>query len=258
MSFAQLSYRESLRDIEFCLAVMQSKLYHCGVKIKIARSTLAKANENRTWKIYADFAQVLINTAVPLHKGENNLAKELKTIVYAFDSTIIDLCAELFPWAKYRSTINAIKVHVLLNIDGSIPEFVSITEGRKQDVKLLDEIPYVSGCFYLIDKAYMDFRRLHKIELQKAFFVTRAKENLAYSVAAINKINKNTGVKKDELIKLKWHHGKRKYPVVFRRIEYLDSITKKELTFITNHLAIEAVTIARLYKERWKVELFFK
>ena len=258
MSFAQLSYRESLRDIEFCLAGMQSKLYHCGLTIKIARSTLAKANENRTWKIYADFAQVLINTAVPLHKGENNLAKELKTIVYAFDSTIIDLCAELFPWAKYRSTINAIKVHVLLNIDGSIPEFVSITEGRKQDVKLLDEINYVSGCFYLIDKAYMDFRRLYKIELQKAFFVTRAKENLAYSVAAINKINKNTGVKKDELIKLKWHHGKRKYPVIFRRIEYLDAITKKELTFITNHLTIEAVTVARLYKERWKVELFFK
>ncbi len=258
MSFAQLSYRESLRDIEFCLAGMQSKLYRCGIKNKIARSTLAKANENRSWKMYADFAQVLIKKAVILHKGENNLAAELNTIVYAFDSTIIDLCAALFPWAKYRSTTNAIKVHVLLNIDGSIPEFVSITEGRRQDVKLLDDITYASGCFYLIDKAYIDFRRFYKMELQKAFFVTRAKENLAYSVAVINKVNKRQGIKKDELIKLKWHHGKRKYPVVFRRIEYYDELTKKDFTFITNHLTIEAVTIARLYKERWKVELFFK
>lgn len=258
MSFAQLSYRESLRDIEFCLAGMQSKLYHCGIRNKIAKSTLARANENRSWKIYAAFAQVLMNEAVPLHKGENDLAKELKTIVYAFDSTIIDLCAELFPWAKFRSTVNAIKVHVLLNTDGSIPEFVSVTEGRTQDVKLLDEITYSSGCFYLIDKAYIDFRRLYKIELDKAFFVTRAKENLAYTVAIINKVNKKEGIKKDELIKMKWHHGKRKYPVVFRRIEYHDKTTKKDLTFITNHLTIEALTVARLYKERWKVELFFK
>lgn len=258
MSFAQLSYRESLRDIEFCLAGMQSKLYHCGIKNKIARSTLAKANENRTWEMYADFAQILIKKAVPLHKGENKLARELKTIVYAFDSTIIDLCSTLFPWAKYRSTTNAVKVHVLLNIDGSIPEFVSVTEGRRQDVKLLDEITYTSGCFYLIDKAYLDFRRLYKMELQKAFFVTRAKENLAYTVAAVNKINKSKGINKDELIKLKWHHGKRKYPIIFRRIEYHDALTKKNLTFITNHLTIEAITIARLYKERWKVELFFK
>ena len=258
MSFAQLSYRESLRDIEFCLAGMQSKLYHCGIKNKIARSTLAKANENRTWKMYADFAQVLIKKAVPLYKGDNELARELKTIVYAFDSTIIDLCSTLFPWAKYRSTTNAVKVHVLLNIDGSIPEFVSVTEGRRQDVKLLDDITYASGCFYLIDKAYLDFRRLYKMELQKAFFVTRAKENLAYTVAAINKINKREGINKDELIKLKWHHGKRKYPIIFRRIEYYDALTKKNLTFITNHLTIEAITIARLYKERWKVELFFK
>ena len=193
-----------------------------------------------------------------MYKGENNLAKELETIVYAFDSTIIDLCATLFPWAKFRSTTNAIKVHVLLNIDGSIPEFVSITQGNRQDVKLLDEITYASGCFYVLDKAYIDFRRLYKIELQKAFFVMRSKENLAYSVMAVNKINKETGVRKDEFIKLKWHHGKRKYPVTFRRIEYVDAETKKELTFITNHLSIEAVNVARLYKERWKVELFFK
>ena len=258
MSFAQLSYRESLRDIEFCLGSMQSKLYHCGLKTKIARSTLAKANENRPWEMYAALAQTLIAKTVPLYKGENNLAKELETIVYAFDSTIIDLCATLFPWAKFRPTANAIKVHVLLNIDGSIPEFVRITEGNRQDVKLLDEITYTSGCFYVVDKAYIDFKRLYKIELQKAFFVMRAKENLAYSVASVNKINKEAGIRKDEFVKLKWHHGKRKYPIVFRRVEYVDAVTKKELTFITNHLTIEAINIARLYKERWKVELFFK
>lgn len=258
MSFAQLSYRESLRDIEFCLKAMQPKLYHCGLKTKVARSTLAKTNENRPWEIYADLAVTLMAKTVPLYKGENSLAKELKTIVYAFDSTIIDLCATLFPWAKFRSTTNAIKVHVLLNIDGSIPEFVRITKANKQDVNLLDELTYTSGCFYLVDKAYIDFKRLYKMELQKAFFVTRAKENLAYSVEKINKVHEDTGVKKDELIVMKWQHGKRKYPVAFRRIEYVDAITKKELTFITNHLTIDAVNIARLYKERWKVELFFK
>lgn len=258
MSFAQLSYRESLRDIEFCLAGMQNKLYHCGIKSKIARSTLAKANETRTWKIYADFAQGLIDTTLPLHKGENDLARELKTIVYAFDSTTIDLCLELFPWAKFRRIKSAIKVHVLLNIDGSIPEFVRITEGKRQDVNLLDEIKYISGCFYLIDKAYVDFRRFYAIELQKAFFVTRAKENLAYSVTSINKTDKTKGIKKDEFIKMKWHHGKRKYPIAFRRIEYHEPFSKMKLTFITNHMTIEATTIARLYKERWKVELFFK
>ena len=258
MSFAQLSYRESLRDIEFCLKAMQPKLYHCGLKTKVARSTLAKTNENRPWEIYADLAVTLMAKTVPLYKGENSLAKELKTIVYAFDSTIIDLCATLFPWAKFRSTTNAIKVHVLLNIDGSIPEFVRITKANKQDVNLLDELTYTSGCFYLVDKAYIDFKRLYKMELQKAFFVTRAKENLAYSVEKINKVHEDTGVKKDEFIVMKWQHGKRKYPVAFRRIEYVDAITKKELTFITNHLTIDAVNIARLYKERWKVELFFK
>lgn len=258
MSFAQLSYRESLRDIEFCLKAMQPKLYHCGLKTKVARSTLAKTNENRPWEIYADLAVTLMAKTVPLYKGENSLVKELKTIVYAFDSTIIDLCTTLFPWAKFRSTTNAIKVHVLLNIDGSIPEFVRITKANKQDVNLLDELTYTSGCFYLVDKAYIDFKRLYKMELQKAFFVTRAKENLAYSVEKINKVHEDTGVKKDEFIVMKWQHGKRKYPVAFRRIEYVDAITKKELTFITNHLTIDAVNIARLYKERWKVELFFK
>lgn len=258
MTFAQLSFRESLRDIEFCLAGMKTKMYHCGIKSTVARSTLAKANENRSWKIYEDFGQSLIKIALPMHKGDNKLSEELKSIIYAFDSTTIDLCMELFPWAKFRQTKSAVKVHVLLNINGSIPEFISITDGKKQDVNLLDAITYSSGCFYLVDKAYVDFKRLYKIELLKAFFVTRAKDNMAYIVKHAQKVNGQDGIKKDELIELKWHHGKRKYPIVFRRVEYIDPLTKLELNFLTNHLTIEAIMVARLYKERWNVELFFK
>ena len=258
MSFAQFSYRESLRDIELCLNGMTTKLYHCGIRSKVARNTLAKANERRDWRMYADFGTTLIKIALPLYKAENNLAKELQTIIYAFDSTTIDLCLQLFPWANFRKTKSAIKVHVLLNIDGAIPEFISITKGTLQDVNLLDQVQYKPGCFYIVDKAYVDFRRFYKIELQKAFFVTRAKENLAYIVQKENEIDKETGVRKDELIVLKWHHGKRKYKGTIRRIEYQDPITKIELTFLTNHLNISATTVARLYKERWKVELFFK
>ena len=258
MTFAQLSFRESLRDIEFCLAGMKTKMYHCGIKSTVARSTLAKANENRSWKIYEDFGQSLIKIALPMHKGDNKLSEELKSIIYAFDSTTIDLCMELFPWAKFRQTKSAVKVHVLLNINGSIPEFISITDGKKQDVNLLDAVAYTSGCFYLVDKAYVDFKRLYKIELLKAFFVTRAKDNMAYIVKHAQKVNGQDGIKKDELIELKWHHGKRKYPIVFRRVEYIDPFTKLELNFLTNHLTIEAIMVARLYKERWNVELFFK
>jgi hypothetical protein len=237
---------------------MKTKMYHCGIKSTIARSTLAKANENRCWKIYEDFGKCLIKIALPLYKGDNKLSEELETIIYAFDSTTIDLCMELFPWAKFRQTKSAVKVHVLLNIDGSIPEFISITDGKKQDVNLLDAITYTSGCFYLVDKAYVDFKRLYKIELQKAFFVTRAKDNMAYIVKDAQKINGQDGIKKDEFVELKWHHGKRKYPTMFRRIEYIDPLTNLELNFLTNHLTIEAITVARLYEERWNVELFFK
>jgi hypothetical protein len=258
MSFAQFSYRESLRDIELCLNGMSSKLYHCGIRSKVARNTLAKANEKRNWKMYAEFGSTLIKTALPLYKAENSLARELETIIYAFDSTTIDLCLQLFPWANFRRTKSAIKVHVLLNIDGAIPEFISITKGTLQDVNMLDQIHYKPGCFYIVDKAYVDFRRFYKIELEKAFFVTRAKENLAYIVEKELETDKQTGVSKDELIVMKWHHGKRKYKGVIRRIEYQDPVSKLELTFLTNHLDIAALTVARLYKERWKVELFFK
>jgi hypothetical protein len=258
MSFAQFSYRESLRDIESCLISVQMKLYHCGIRSGIAKSTIADANERRNYRIYADFAQGLIKTALPLYKGENALSKELGSIIYAFDSTTIDLCLNLFPWATFRKTKSAVKMHVLLNIDGSIPEFVSITKGNVQDVRMLDNISFRSGCFYLVDKAYMDFERLHRIETSKAFFVTRAKENMSYNIEKENAINDNAGVLKDELVKLKRWHTRRWYPIAIRRIEYMDLTTELRFIFLTNNMDLPAEIIARLYKERWRVELFFK
>ena len=258
MSFAQFSFRESLRDIECCLISMQKKLYHCGIKSEVNKSTLADANERRNWKIYADLATGLMKIVTPLYKGDNALSKELKSVIYAFDSTTIDLCLNLFPWATFRSTKSAVKMHVLLNIEGSIPEFVSITEGSVQDVLMLDDISFISGCFYLVDKAYVDFERLYKIETSKAFFVTRAKENMSYNVTKANPIEDSKTVIKDELVKLKRWHTRRWYPIEIRRIEFIDADTGLELTFLTNNLELNAEIIARLYKERWRVELFFK
>jgi hypothetical protein len=258
MSFAQFSFRESLRDIESCLGSVQGKLYHCGIKSEVARSTLSKANENRSWKIYADFSKGLMKIAVPLYKGENKLAKQLKSIIYAFDSTTIDLCMSLFPWATYSSRRKAIKIHVLLNIDGYIPEFVSVTTANRQDMLLLDTVTYAAGCFYVIDKAYVDYKRLYRIELSKAFFVTRGKSNMSYVIKEKKKTDGQQGVIKDELVRMRRWHTRRWYPAYIRRIEYKDETTGLYLTFLTNHLQLDATVIARLYKERWKVELFFK
>jgi transposase len=258
MSFAQFSFRESLRDIECCLASIQKKLYHCGVRSEVARSTLSKANENRSWKIYSDFSDILIKIAVPLYKGENKLAKELDSIVYAFDSTTIGLCMSMFPWAVYGKKRNAIKVHVLLNVDGYIPEFVCITTGNRQDMLMMDAITYTAGCFYVLDKAYVDYKRLYRIESSKAFFVTRAKENMSYEIKERRKPDKKQGIFKDELVYLRRRHTHRWYSTPIRRIEYKDEETKLYLIFLTNNLQLDAKIIARLYKERWKVELFFK
>jgi IS4 transposase len=258
MSFAQFSFRESLRDIEYCLASVQRKLYHCGIKSQVAKSTLAKANETRSWKIYADFSKGLMKIAVPLYKGENKLAKELKSIIYAFDSTTIGLCMSLFPWATYRSKRKGIKIHVLLNVDGYIPEFVSVTTGNRQDMLLMDSITYAAGCFYVIDKAYVHYKRLYRIELNKAFFVTRAKSNMSYVIKEKRKIKGQPGVIKDELVRLRRWHTRRWYPAYIRRIKYKDETTGLCLTFLTNNLQLDATIIAKLYKERWKVELFFK
>lgn len=258
MSFAQFSFRESLRDIECCLASVEQKLYHGGIKSAVARSTIADANERRDYRIYADFARSLIQTAIPLYKGENVLSKELGSIIYAFDSTTIDLCLNLFPWATFRKTKSAVKMHVLLNVEGSIPEFVTITKGHVQDVTMLDQICFTAGAFYLVDKAYVDFERLYRIETSKAYFVTRAKENMSYNVEQENAVNNKDIIIKDELVKLKRWHTRRWYPLAIRRIEFIDTDTGLELTFLTNNLQMEPEIIARLYKERWRVELFFK
>ena len=258
MSFAQLSFRESLRDIEHCLSSVQHKLYHCGIRSHVARNTLAKANETRSWNIYAGMAEQLMKIAIPLYKGDNRLSKELQTTIYAFDSTTIDLCLKLFPWATFSSTRKAIKVHVLINVDGYIPEFIQVTTANKQDVILMDDLQYRPGCFYLMDKAYVDFDRLYRINCSKAYFVTRAKENMSYIVKESRHVKPTSGIIKDEIISLQRWHTKRWYPENLRRIEYADHATGNFLVFITNHLLLEADTIALLYKERWKVELFFK
>ena len=258
MGFAQLSFRESLRDIECCLASVQNKLYHCGIKSEVARSTLAKANESRSWEIYSAMAKLLMKIAVPLYKGENKLAKELQSSIYAFDSTTVNLCLKLFPWATYSSKRKAIKIHVLMNTDGYIPEFVHVTTGNRQDMLMMDNLVYKAGCFYVVDKAYVDYERLYRIELSKAFFVTRAKGNMSYVVKKNKSVDMQQGILKDELVKMKRWHTRRWYPAEIRRIEYKDIATGLLLTFLTNNLLLDAVVIAKLYKERWKVELFFK
>lgn len=258
MSFAQFSYRESLRDIECCLDSVGSKLYHCGIKTRVTKSTLSDANRDRDWRIYADYAQILIHQALPLYKDGNKLSEELKTLIYAFDSTTIDLCLQLFPWAKFRKTKSAVKMHVLLNIDGSIPEFISITDGNVPDVKMLDQLNYKPGAYYLLDKGYVSYKRLYRIEVERAFFVTRAKVNMSYVVIKIKKASLRAGIIKDELIQLTGYYAAKGYPKTIRRIEYIDKDTGKKLAFLTNNLKIKSFTIARLYKERWSVELFFK
>lgn len=258
MSFAQLSFRESLRDIECCLSSMQAKLYHCGIKTVVARSTLADANENRSWQIYADTAKALMKIVAPLYKGDNRLAAELKSAIYAFDSTTISLCLSLFPWATYSSKRKGVKVHVLLNTDGYIPEFVHITNANRQDMLIMDQLTYKAGCFYVVDKAYVHYKRLYRIEISKAFFVGRAKQNMSYTIQQTTKTDKSKGILKDQLVLMRRWHTRRWYPLSIRRIEYKDAATGKYLIFLTNHLLLDAAVIAMLYKERWKVELFFK
>jgi hypothetical protein len=259
MSFAQFSFRESLRDIEYCLSISESKLYHCGIGKAISRSALAKANENRSWEIYRDFANLLMPDAAGLYEKENALAKELNSIIYAFDSTTIDLCLNLFPWAKYRKGKSAVKIHVLLNISGAIPEFVKVTRAKIQDHTLIDDIPIAGGAFYLMDRGYIDFNRLYRFEKNKAFFVTRAKSNMSYEVVEKKDVSTHSdGIIKDEMIMLTRWHTRRYYPVAMRKIEYLDNTTGTRYVFLSNHLELDAIIIARLYKERWNVELFFK
>lgn len=257
MAFAQLTYRESLRDIEVCLRSQKNKLYHMGIRSQISRNTLANANTQRDWHLYADFAQVLIHIARDLYLGDDFDA-ELDDTVYALDSTTIDLCLAVFPWARFRKTKAGIKLHTLLDLRGAIPTFISITCGRVSDVNILDQIIPEAGSFYVMDRGYLDFLRLYQIHRGLAFFVTRAKSNMSFDRVYSHVINKDTGLLCDQTIALNNFYASKKYPDKLRRIKFCDNITKNRLTFLTNNFSLPALTIAQLYKCRWRVELFFK
>ena len=257
MAFAQLTYRESLRDIETCLRAMQNKLYHVGLQSNISRSTLADANEKREWRIYADFALILINQAKELYKDEK-FFNELDGTIYALDSTTIDLCLSLFPWAKFRTTKAAVKIHTLLNLQNNIPAFICITDGSVHDVNILDELITEIGAFYIIDRGYTDFERLYSLNNSNAYFVTRAKSNLQFHRVYSHLVEKSLGLICDQSIFLTGFYTSKDYPEKLRRIKYFDSENNKRLTFITNNFSLPAITIANLYKQRWQIELFFK
>ena len=257
MAFAQLTYRESLRGIEACLRAMQSKLYHMGIRSRISRSTLADANENRDWRIYGDFAQVLIHIARGLYV-EEDFGVDLDQTVYALDSTTIDLCLSLFPWAKFRKHKAGVKLHTLLDLRGNIPTFIRITEALVHDVNILDDIIPEAGAFYIMDRGYLDFGRLYIFHQCLAFFITRAKGNFQFRRLYSHPIDKSTGLKCDQTIALTSFYSAINYPEKLRRIHYVDKETGQNLMFLTNCFTLPAITIAHLYKCRWQVELFFK
>jgi hypothetical protein len=257
MAFAQLTYRESLRDIEACLRSVSGKLYHMGFRGKVARSTLADANESRDWRIYADFAQVLIAIARPLYANDP-IGIDLDQSLYALDSTTIDLCLSLFPWARFRKYKAAVKMHTLLDLHGNIPTFIRITDGKVHDVKILDEIMPEAGAFYVMDRGYVDFERLFVFTLSSAFFVVRSKSNVLLQRRYSHKVDKSTGVRSDHTVILTSLGSASVYPNALRRISYRDGQTQKRFKFLTNNFMLPAHTITQIYKSRWAVELFFK
>jgi hypothetical protein len=257
LAFAQLTFRESLRDIVTCLEAVQSKLYHAGFRSTPARSTLADANRVHDWRIYADLAQVLIRRARRLYASEP-LAVELKQTVYALDSTTIDLCLSLFPWARFRRRKGAVKLHTLLDLRGSIPCFIHISHGKMHDVTVLDLLPIEAGAFYVMDRGYVDFQRLYRFEQGQAFFVTRGKRNLDCTRRQRRAVDKTTGLRSDQTIVLAGPKSSRLYPEALRRVAFYDAEHNRRLVFLTNNFTLPALTIARLYKSRWQVELFFK
>lgn len=257
MAFAQLTYRESLRDIEACLRVQKKKLYHMGIRSNISRNTLAHANETRDWRIYADFAQVLIKIARDLYVNDD-FGWSLKQAVYAFDSTTIDLCLELFPWAKFRKAKAAVKLHTLLDLRGNIPVVISITNGKVNDVNALDDLIFEVGAIYIFDRGYVDFARLYRIHQSLAFFVTRAKSNFVFKRLYSRPVEKAIGIRSDQIIMVTGFYTLQDYPEKLRRICYYDAETKKRFVFLTNNFTLPAIVIAQLYKCRWQVELFFK
>jgi hypothetical protein len=257
LAFAQLTYRESLRDIEICLRTHQEKLYHMGVRSPISRSTLAYTNENRDWRIYADFAQTLIQEARSLYVHDS-FGVELEQTAYALDSTTIDLCLSLFPWAQFRKRKGAVKLHTLLDLRGSIPTLVLITHGKIHDVNILDELPIEAGAIYILDRGYLDFGRLHTIHRSCAFFITRAKSNFDFQRLYSQPVDKTTGVQADQIITLQGFYARKDYPEKLRRIRYFDAQNNKRFVFLSNNLTLPALTIAKLYHCRWQIELFFK
>jgi len=257
MAFAQLTYRESLRDIEVCLRAMGTRLYHTGIRCRVCKSTLADANEKRDWRIFSDFAHVLIAEAIEIYRGES-FGVELQHAAYALDSSTIDLCLSLFPWAKFRKTKAAVKMHTLLTLQGNFPVLVIITTGKVHDVNVLDELVFEPGAFYIMDRGYVDFSRLHKIHRSRAFFVTRAKKNFQFRRRYSAPVDKKSGIRCDQTVVLTGVNSGNHYPEVLRRIVYVDPESGKRLVFLTNNMSEPAITIAMLYRSRWQVELFFK
>jgi hypothetical protein len=257
MAFAQLSYRESLRDIEACLAAQQSKLYHMGIQGPVARSTLADANEQRDWRIYADLAQTLIRIARALYV-DDSFGMDLDQSVYALDATTIDLCLSLFPWAQACRTKGAVKLHTLLDLRGNIPTFIHISDGKLSDVKALDLLVPEPGAFYIMDRGYFDFARLYRLHSGAAFFLIRAKSDTQVRRQYSRAVDRSTGLRCDQTIRPSGKHSPRLYPEQLRRIKYYDAETDKTFVFLTNNFELPALTIAELYRYRWRVELFFK
>ena len=257
MAFAQLTYLESLRDIQFCLRAVQDKLYHMGIRSKVSRSTLADANETRDWRIYRDFAQILIAEARELYSNDD-FGLQLKETVYALDATIIDLCLSLFPWAQFRSTKSAIKLHTLLDLRGNIPSFIAVTDGKFHEVTIWDHLVPEIGAIYIMDRAYLDFERLYMLQQTPVFFIIRTKTNTALRRLYSSTVDKDKGIRCDQIVVRVTYYSKKAYPEKLRRIKFYDAVREKRLTFITNHLRLPAITIADLYRRRWQVEIFFK
>jgi len=257
MAFAQLTYRESLRDIVTCLDVLKPKLFHVGIRGNVSRSTLANTNENRDWRIYADFAQVLIAEARSLYADED-FGVDLDNTVYALDSSTIDLCLSLFPWARFRKAKGAVKLHTLLNLRGNIPEFIHISDGKLHDVNVLDILIPEAGAIYVMDRGYVDFGRLYALHQAAAFFVTRAKRGFQYKRRYSHPVDETTGLRSDQTVMLTGFYARNNYPEPMRRVVYRDDETHRRFVFLTNNFTLPALTIAQLYKARWQVELFFK
>lgn len=257
LSFAQLTGRESLRDIEICLQPFRSRLYHTGFRGNVSRNNLAHANQVRHWKIFSDFAQILIQRATHLYHGDS-FGIDLNQTAYAFDSTTIDLCLSLFPWARFRKHKAAVKLHTQINLRGNIPCFVYITDGKVHDVNALDVLALEAGAIYIMDRGYIDFTRLHVFVQRGAFFITRAKHNMNFIRLEQRPVDKSTGLRSDQTIRLRGFYVAKKYPDTLRLIRYVDPVTNKSLAFLTNNFTLPALTIAQLYKCRWQVELFFK